>query len=106
MSRRAFEVVKAGAQAGFLGEGRGPFIFASDSDLAYPILRHARFTASDDAFESDVGDILQAHGDFESCVVALKAAGFELKPVDYALAFEPASSVPVGGPSAVRSDDS
>lgn len=100
---RAFRLTKNGAEAGHLGEGPGPFILASESATGYPLLSHARFTASDARFEDEVGEVLEAETDFEAILRALASRAFRLEPVPYELVFQPASEAPQCGPS-VRLD--
>lgn len=102
-SPRAFRVTRDGAEAGLLGEGPGPFILASESATGYPLLPHARFTATDALFEDEVGDVLEAEPDFDAILRALTARAFRLDPVPYAAVFQPAAEAPQSGPS-VRLD--
>ncbi len=99
---RAFAVSREGDAAGFLGEGRGPFIFASDASVGFPVLEHARFTCVDAAFEDEVGSALESAPTFEAVEAALRRAGFRLVPVPYTDVFQPAEEVPSAAPPALE----
>lgn len=95
---RAFVVTKDGNPAGFLGEGRGPFIFASDAAVPFPVLGHARFTCVDAFFEDEVGEAVEGHATFDEVAEALREGGYTLEPVSYRRVFQPPEEVPLAAP--------
>lgn len=95
---RAFAVTKDGSRAGFLGEGRGPFVFASDATGPFPELEHAHFTCEDPELEDEVGEVLEEHGSFDAAVQALRTLGYALETADYGEVFQAAKDVPLAAP--------
>ena len=98
--KSAYEVTCDDHLVGYLGEGPGPFVFASASPLGFPRLKHCRFTCATATYEDDVGLLLEHSSSFEEVVAKLKQAGFVLRAVEHGRAF--AEKGPIAGPEVSR----
>jgi len=100
---KAYLVRRGDDEAGFLGEGRGPFITASHAATDHPRLRHARFTSLHFPLEIEVAEILDKTDSFAAVVRLLNEAGFTLEPLEYNAVFQPPGDEPPT--SRVSADD-
>jgi hypothetical protein len=94
---RAARLTLNGETVGYLGEGPGPFIFASQSTGAYPVLKNCRYTSIDQLAEDDVAQIVERDLPYDETLAALKQRGFTLLPVSYAEQFLSPKDAPLGG---------
>jgi hypothetical protein len=95
---RAFRVSLKGAEAGFLGEGKGPFITKARSHLPNIWLEHLRFTSSNFTLEAKISEVLDAAKSFDAAADELKKLGYTLEPIAYEQVFAPPEQSAVRDP--------
>lgn len=94
---RAARVLRDGQTAGYLGEGPGPFIFASQAAGAYPILKNCRYTSIDQLAEDEIAELLERDPSFEAAAAELNTRGYLLEAEPYESLFLPPQEAPLGG---------